>query len=279
MTLAGQRSARNVEDTCPTHTHKAPACQTRHSSPARRTFSMWARKSSSWPAAAFSGRLPSWSGRYLREFRSLLERYQYRGDLYGHFGDGCVHTRIDFDFRSGAGVARYRSFVEAAADLVVRHGGSLSGEHGDGQARGELLPRMFGPELIDAFRAFKRIWDPDAKMNPGKKIDANRLDDNLRLGESYRPSRPVTHFAFTPDGGNFSRTALRCVGVGACRKTGAGTMCPSYMATRDEKHATRGRARLLFEMLQGDVIAGGWKDEHYWPRSHRRWPMRWRTRR
>jgi FAD/FMN-containing dehydrogenase len=158
---------------------------------------------------------PAALGRYLREFRSLLERYQYRGDLYGHFGDGCVHTRIDFDFRSGAGVARYRSFVEAAADLVVRHGGSLSGEHGDGQARGELLPRMFGPELIDAFRAFKRIWDPDAKMNPGKKIDANRLDDNLRLGESYRPSRPVTHFAFTPDGGNFSRTALRCVGVGA----------------------------------------------------------------
>lgn len=205
---------------------------------------------------------PERLGAYLREFRALLDRYGYGCDLYGHFGGGCVHTRIDFDFRSAAGVAKYRSFVETAADLVVRYGGSLSGEHGDGQARGELLPKMFGPELIDAFREFKRIWDPEGKMNPGKKIDANPLDQNLRLGAAYNSWSPATHFAFAQDNREFSRTALRCVGVGACRKTGEGTMCPSYMATREEMHSTRGRSRLLFEMLQGDVVTGRWKDEH-----------------
>ncbi len=145
---------------------------------------------------------------------------------------------------------------------MVQLGGSLSGEHGDGQARGELLIKMFGPELMEAFREFKRIWDPDWKMNPGKKIDANPLDENLRLGAGYDPPAVKTYFSYPEAHGHFPETTLRCVGVSKCRKEQGGTMCPSYMATRDEKHSTRGRARLLFEMLQADPLRGGWKSEY-----------------
>ena len=201
-------------------------------------------------------------GAYLRDFRQLLDRHHYHADLYGHFGGGCVHTRINFDFRTTGGIARFRTFVEEAADLVVSYGGSLSGEHGDGQARGELLPKMFGPELMDAFRRFKRLWDPDGLLNPGKLIDARPLDANLRLGPDFQPPAVKTHFAYAEDGDDFGRTVLRCVGVGACRKTESGTMCPSYMATREEMHSTRGRAHLLFEMLHNDVLTGGWRDPH-----------------
>jgi FAD/FMN-containing dehydrogenase/Fe-S oxidoreductase len=204
---------------------------------------------------------PSRLGPYLRDFRALLDDFGYGGALYGHFGDGCVHTRIDFDLTDVGGIARYRSFVEAAADLVVSYGGSLSGEHGDGQSRAELLPRMFGPELIGAFEAFKAAWDPGNHMNPGKVVHPRRLDDDLRLGAHYRPREPVTFFAYGSDEHSFAKATLRCVGVGKCRREGGGTMCPSYMVTREEKDSTRGRARLLFEMLQGDVVHDGWRSE------------------
>ncbi len=205
---------------------------------------------------------PNVLGGYLRELRALLERFGYGCTLYGHFGEGCVHTRIDFDLETAGGIRTFRAFVEEAADLVLRYGGSLSGEHGDGQSRGELLGKMFGPELVGAFREFKAIWDPEGRMNPGKLVDPYRLDENLRLGTSWAPPRLSTHFAFAADDGSFARTTLRCVGVGECRKTNAGTMCPSYMATGEELHSTRGRARMLFEMLQGEVVAGGWRDGH-----------------
>jgi len=215
-----------------------------------------------WEGWEDSAVAPEKLGSYLRELRKLLDKHAYACSLYGHFGQGCVHTRIDFDLVTAPGIGKFRAFLDEAADLVVRFGGSFSGEHGDGQSRAELLPRMFGPELVAAFRELKSIWDPDGKMNPGKIVDPYRLDENLRLGTGYKPPQPRTHFQFPDDDGSLSRATLRCVGVGACRKTTSGTMCPSYMATREEMHSTRGRARLLFEMLEGDPVAGGWRDEH-----------------
>jgi FAD/FMN-containing dehydrogenase/Fe-S oxidoreductase len=200
-------------------------------------------------------------GDYLRKFQALLDKHHYIGTLYGHFGHGCLHTRINFDIESEQGIQCYRAFVEEGADLVVSFGGSLSGEHGDGQSRAELLPRMFGPELIQAFRDFKTAWDPQWKMNPGKLVNPNRLDENLRLGADYKPWEPETHFAFSEDHGSFARASLRCVGVGECRRHENKTMCPSYRVTREEEHSTRGRAHLLFEMMQGDVIRDGWRSE------------------
>ena len=205
---------------------------------------------------------PERLGDYLRDFRKLLDEYEYGCSLYGHFGQGCVHTRIDFDLQTAEGIRKFRSFLDEAADLVVSYDGSFSGEHGDGQARASLLPKMFGDELVQAFGEFKAIWDPQGKMNPGKIVDAYLPDQNLRLGTEYRPWGPKTIFRFPEDDGSFAHAALRCVGVGKCRRTDAGTMCPSYMVTREEKHSTRGRARLLFEMLNGEVIGKqGWKDE------------------
>ncbi|HEX4927189.1 MAG TPA: FAD-binding and (Fe-S)-binding domain-containing protein [Burkholderiales bacterium] len=200
-------------------------------------------------------------GKYLRELRRLFERYGYECDLYGHFGQGCVHTRIDFDLETAEGIGKFKSFLHDAAKLVTSLGGSISGEHGDGQSKAELLPIMFGEELMRAFREFKAIWDPDNRMNPGKIVDAYRVDENLRLGTRYAPPAVGTWFRYPDDGGDPARAALRCVGVGECRKHDAGTMCPSYMATREEMHSTRGRARLLWEALNGNVIRG-WKDEH-----------------
>ncbi|PZR99215.1 MAG: FAD-binding oxidoreductase, partial [Chloroflexi bacterium] len=215
-----------------------------------------------WPGWEDAAVPPDRLGDYLRDFRTLVTRYGYNSSLYGHFGQGCTHTRIDFDFVTAEGIRRFRSFMEEAADLVVSYGGSLSGEHGDGQARAELLPKMFGPELVRAFGEFKSIWDPDGKMNPGKVVNPYRIDQNLRLGTDYRPPRLKTHFSFVEDRGNFAQASLRCVGVGKCRKHEEGTMCPSYMVTREEMHSTRGRARLLFEMLQGNPLRSGWRDEH-----------------
>ena len=215
-----------------------------------------------WPGWEDSAVAPARIGDYLRDLRGLLDKHGYRCALYGHFGQGCVHTRIDFDLTSAGGIARYRNFVEEAADLVMRYGGSFSGEHGDGQARAELLPKMYGPELVAAFREFKHIWDPQGRMNPGKVADPDRLDENLRLGAGFAPARPATHFRFPEDEGSFGRAALRCVGVGKCRRDEGGTMCPSYMVTREELHTTRGRAHALFEMLQGGVLDQGWRDEH-----------------
>ncbi|NOK10012.1 FAD-binding and (Fe-S)-binding domain-containing protein [Corallococcus exercitus] len=215
-----------------------------------------------WPGWEDSAVPPERMGQYLRDFRALLDRFGYQASLYGHFGQGCLHCRISFELRTREGVARYRRFVETAADLVVRHGGSLSGEHGDGQSRAELLPRMFGDELVRAFGEFKRLWDPEGGMNPRKVVDPYRLDENLRLGPRYAPAEPRTHFQFPEDQGSFSRATTRCVGVGKCRRTDGGTMCPSYMVTREEKHSTRGRAHLLFEMLRGDVVEKGWRSPH-----------------
>jgi FAD/FMN-containing dehydrogenase/Fe-S oxidoreductase len=206
---------------------------------------------------------PDKLGGYLREFRGLLQKYGYGCTLYGHFGQGVVHTRINFGLKDREGVAAYEKFGYEAADLVVKYGGSLSGEHGDGQSRGELLSIMFGEELVSAFREFKEIWDPEWKMNPGKVVVPYRRDENLRLGADYNPPQWETIFKFPEDRGSFSYATERCVGVGKCRRAEGGTMCPSYMVTREEMHSTRGRARLLFEMLQGTVIGKkGWRDDH-----------------
>ena len=202
---------------------------------------------------------PERLGDYLRDLRKLMAAFGLQGALYGHFGQGCVHTRINFDLKSVEGVGAYRRFVEQAADMVVGYGGSLSGEHGDGQSRAELLPRMFGEELVQAFREFKAIWDPDNRMNPGKVVNPYRLDEHLRMPQ-YHPPQVAARFAY-PIEGSFADAAVRCVGVGKCRKTDIGSMCPSYMVTRDEQHSTRGRAHLLFEMLQGDVVKGGFRSE------------------
>ncbi|MFM0165925.1 FAD-binding and (Fe-S)-binding domain-containing protein [Paraburkholderia sediminicola] len=213
-----------------------------------------------WEDAAVEPRL---LGAYLREFAALVERYGYTTNMYGHFGDGCIHSRINFDLRNSQGVHTWRQFLEEAAKLVVKYEGSLSGEHGDGQAKGELLSLMYSPELIEAFREFKAIWDPKNRMNPGKLIDAMPVDENLRLGPTYRRVDVPSHFSFgdlqTPD--TFARATERCIGMGKCRSLDGGTMCPSYRATREEKYSTRGRSRLLFELLKGEVITDGWDNK------------------
>ena len=215
-----------------------------------------------WEGWEDSAVTPEKLGGYLRDLCKMMNGYGYRSALYGHFGHACVHMRINFDLQSKPGIAKYRKFVEEAADLVVSYGGSLSGEHGDGQSRAELLPKMFGPELIQAFREFKALWDPDWKMNPGKVVEPYKLDENLRLGADYKPWEPQTHFKFPEDHGSIAHAALRCVGVGKCRQDAGGVMCPSFRATREEEHSTRGRAHLLWEMTKGDVIRDGWRDQH-----------------
>ncbi len=240
---------------------------------------------------------PEVLGDYLRDLRTLFDHYDYTAGIYGHFAQGCIHTRIDFDLKSTEGVRQFRAFVEEAADLVVKYGGSLSGEHGDGQARGELLPRMFGEELVQAFREFKAIWDPQGRMNPGKVVDPYRVDENLRLpvamsslssvregeGEALSPAKTVgahvvvsphpnplpaaagrgddPHFSYLEDEGSFPLAMERCIGIGECRRLHGGTMCPSYRATLEEQHSTRGRARMLFEMLYGEPATRGWGSE------------------
>jgi FAD/FMN-containing dehydrogenase/Fe-S oxidoreductase len=215
-----------------------------------------------WPGWEDSAVAPDRLGDYLRALGELLDEYGY-GDtsLYGHFGQGCVHCSIPFDLTSAPGIAKYRDFVERAARLCVEHRGSLSGEHGDGQARGELLDVMYGADVVHAFEEFKAIFDPGNRMNPGKVVHANKLDADLRLGADYAPAQPDTHFRFHDDDGAFSRAALRCAGVGECRRSepGGGVMCPSYQVTREEEHSTRGRARILFEMVNGGVIEDGWR--------------------
>jgi FAD/FMN-containing dehydrogenase/Fe-S oxidoreductase len=213
---------------------------------------------------------PDRLGDYLRDLWALYEEFGYASDvgpsLYGHFGQGCVHTRIPFDLYTAEGVATYRRFMERAADLVVSYGGSLSGEHGDGQSRGELLTKMFGEELVGVMGRVKELFDPGNLMNPGKVVHPYRLDENLRLGGDWSPSVPQDlFFQFPHDGGSFTEAANRCVGVGKCRAhdhVGGTVMCPSYQATREEKHSTRGRARLLFEMLDGhgdSPVHDGWR--------------------
>ncbi|MFJ6612802.1 FAD-binding and (Fe-S)-binding domain-containing protein [Streptomyces sp. NPDC091289] len=217
--------------------------------------------SEAWPGWEDCAVPPARLGAYLRDFRALLTEHGLRGTPYGHFGDGCIHVRIDFDLMTDAGVARFRRFSEETAGLVVAHGGSLSGEHGDGQARAELLPRMYGDELVALFGRFKDLWDPDGGMNPGMLVRPARLDENLRF--AVLPKRPVdVEFGYPQDGGDFAGAVRRCVGVAKCRTEeagGAGVMCPSFRATGEEAHSTRGRARLLHEMLAGEVITDGWR--------------------
>ncbi|GAA5127266.1 FAD-binding and (Fe-S)-binding domain-containing protein [Pseudonocardia adelaidensis] len=220
-----------------------------------------------WEGWEDSAVAPEHLGDYLRDLRRLFAEFDLdRPSLYGHFGHGCVHTRIPFRLKSATGVAEFRRFLERAADLVVSYGGSLSGEHGDGQARGELLERMFGPELVRAFGELKALFDPENRMNPGKVVAPYRVDENLRLGAGWRPQAHETWFGYPHDKGSFTAAVMRCVGVGACRRSvpGDGVMCPSYQVTREEEHSTRGRARLLFEMLQGHAdspVRDGFRSE------------------
>ncbi|MFJ8598510.1 FAD-binding and (Fe-S)-binding domain-containing protein [Streptomyces shenzhenensis] len=214
-----------------------------------------------WPGWEDCAVPPARLGAYLRDFRALLAAHGLRGTPYGHFGDGCIHVRIDFDLLTEAGIGRFRRFSEEIADLVVAHGGSLSGEHGDGQARAELLPKMYGPRLVGLFERAKAVWDPDGLLNPGMLVRPAPLDANLRFSVLPREPVPVA-FGYLGDGGDFSAAVRRCVGVAKCRTTtaaGSSVMCPSFRATGEEAHSTRGRARLLHEMLAGELVTDGWR--------------------
>ncbi|MGH7837084.1 MAG: FAD-binding and (Fe-S)-binding domain-containing protein, partial [Candidatus Binataceae bacterium] len=214
-----------------------------------------------WPGAEDCAVPPARLGDFLRRLVPMLARYDLAAaTYYGHFGEGCVHCRINFDFFTLDGVAKFRAAMFDLAELVAEFGGSLSGEHGDGLARSELLPKIFGAELIGAFREFKRAFDPDQRMNPGVIVDPEPLDAHLRVRPLPAPASLGTHFNFNAEGG-LAGAALKCVGIGKCRKTDAGTMCPSYMATREEMHSTRGRARLLYEALTGDLLRDGLADD------------------
>ncbi|MET9171941.1 FAD-binding and (Fe-S)-binding domain-containing protein [Streptomyces misionensis] len=217
--------------------------------------------SEAWPGWEDCAVPPARLGAYLRDFRALLSSHGLRGTPYGHFGDGCIHVRIDFDLLTGPGIGRFRRFSEELADLVVAHGGSLSGEHGDGQARAELLPRMYGAETVRLFERAKAVWDPDDLLNPGMLVRPAPLDADLRF--SVLPREPVeVAFGYPADGGDFRAAVRRCVGVAKCRTAtaaGSAVMCPSFRATGGEEHSTRGRARLLHEMLAGELVTDGWR--------------------
>ncbi|WP_055484451.1 FAD-binding and (Fe-S)-binding domain-containing protein [Streptomyces sp. WMMB 322] len=215
-----------------------------------------------WPGWEDCAVPPARLGAYLRDFRALLREHNLHGLPYGHFGDGCIHVRIDFDLMSDEGIRRFRDFSSDLADTVVAHGGSLSGEHGDGQARAELLPRMYGEEMVGLFGRFKDLWDPVGGLNPGMLVRPARIDENLRFAPLPRNPVPV-EFGYPHDAGDFSAAVRRCVGVAKCRNTdaGSGVMCPSFRATGEEQHSTRGRARLLHEMLAGEVVTDGWQSE------------------
>ena len=214
-----------------------------------------------WPGWEDAAVPPERLGGYLREFRALLDSYSLDGLLYGHFGDGCVHVRIDFPLDHPDGAGLLRRFLTDAAHLVTAHGGSLSGEHGDGRARSELLPVMYTPAALSAFGNFKQLLDPADLLNPGVLVRPRPVDADLRRpGAGPLPRRGG--FAFGDDDGDLTTAVHRCVGVGKCRADSAasgGFMCPSYLATRDEKDSTRGRARVLQEMAAGRLVTGGWR--------------------
>ena len=198
---------------------------------------------------------PANLGNYLRDFEALLTEHGMRTLPYGHFGDGCVHARIDFPFEAPDGPARYRAFILEAAKLVARHGGSMSGEHGDGRARSEVLPYMYTPEAIGLFGAVKHLFDPDNLLNPGVLVDPDPLDANVRWVAA-------TASPLNIEDPEFVKEVHQCVGVGKCiadNTADGGVMCPSYQATRNEKDSTRGRSRILQEMVNGDLVAGGWR--------------------
>ncbi|MFD7405100.1 FAD-binding and (Fe-S)-binding domain-containing protein [Streptomyces sp. NPDC059866] len=217
--------------------------------------------SEAWPGWEDCAVPPARLGAYLRDFRALLSAHGLRGTPYGHFGDGCIHVRIDFDLLTETGIGRFRRFSEELAEVVMAHGGSLSGEHGDGQARAELLPKMYGAETVGLFERAKGVWDPDDLLNPGMLVRPAPLDANLRF--AVLPGKPVdVAFGYPADGGDFSAAVRRCVGVAKCRTTsatGSAVMCPSFRVTGEEEHSTRGRARLLHEMLAGELVTEGWR--------------------
>ena len=200
---------------------------------------------------------PARLGDYLRDFERLLADAGLDGAPYGHFGDGCVHVRIDFELDSEQGRAGYRRFVEDAADLVASYGGSMSGEHGDGRARSELLSRMYSPDAIELMAAAKHLLDPGNILNPGVLVDPAPVDASIRLAASRRPERPFLRL--THDHGSFADAVHRCTGVGKCRADTAGSggvMCPSFTASGDEKDSTRGRARVLQDVVTGELAVG-----------------------
>ncbi|QAV69829.1 FAD-binding oxidoreductase [Salinibacterium sp. UTAS2018] len=210
-----------------------------------------------WPGFEDAAVPPERLGAYLRDFDALLADYNIEGMPYGHFGDGCVHVRLDIPLATDG--AFLRAFVDDAATLVACHGGSLSGEHGDGRARSELLPRMYSPAAIELFGQFKRLFDPNNLLNPGIVVDPAPVDAALRRPAAL-PLIKVNGFAFSDDDGDLTTASHRCVGVGKCRADNAashGVMCPSYLATGDEKDSTRGRARVLQEMANGTLVTGG----------------------
>jgi FAD/FMN-containing dehydrogenase/Fe-S oxidoreductase len=218
--------------------------------------------SEAWPGWEDAAVPPERLGSYLRGFKKLMREHGRQSVVFGHYGEGCLHMRLDFDLLSEPGVAEFRSFLEQAADLVAAHGGSLSGEHGDGQARSELLPRMYSREVLEVFARFKGIFDPDGRMNPGILINPRPVDANLRVRRAPIGIEDVTVLGYPDDHGSFGEAMRRCVGVGKCRNTsGPGVMCPSYRATHEEKHSTRGRAHLLAEMINGELITDGWRSE------------------
>ncbi|MEP7024609.1 MAG: FAD-binding and (Fe-S)-binding domain-containing protein, partial [Actinomycetota bacterium] len=218
---------------------------------------------------------PASLGPYLRELEELMRQYSLTGLPYGHFGEGCLHLRLDFPLDRPDGAAIMRAFLMDAAQLVARYGGSLSGEHGDGRARSELLPLMYSPEVLDLFSRVKAAFDPGDLLNPGILVSPRPATADLRatgsrpaggLSPSARKQSPLGRerlaLAFTSDHGDFSAAVHRCTGVGKCRADSTatgGVMCPSYLATRDEEHSTRGRSRVLQEMVNGTLVTGGWR--------------------
>ncbi|MEV6303270.1 FAD-linked oxidase C-terminal domain-containing protein [Actinoplanes sp. NPDC051861] len=205
---------------------------------------------------------PARIGAYLRDFDVLVERHDLTAMPYGHLGDGCVHVRLDFPLDRPGGPGKFRAFLEDAADLVVSYGGSLSGEHGDGRARSELLTRMYSPDAINLFRQIKHTFDPRNLLNPGNIVDPDPVDANIRVSQARRVTTKLA-LAYHHDGGDFNQAVHRCTGVGKCRvdtRVLGGVMCPSFLATKDEKDSTRGRARVLQEMLDGD-LAPDWRSE------------------
>ena len=207
-----------------------------------------------WPGWEDAAVPPDQLGDYLRAFFALMADHHLEGATFGHFGDGCIHARIDFPIAEDP--RRFREFIIDAAGLVASHGGSMSGEHGDGRARSELLPQMYSPEAIELFGNVKRLFDPTNLCNPGVLVDPAPLGDDLRL-PAAKPQRVRLGFAFPDDRGDFTAAVHRCVGVGKCRSDTTGTggvMCPSYLATRDEKDSTRGRARVLQELANGSLL-------------------------
>ncbi len=200
---------------------------------------------------------PDRLGGYLRDFETLLVEAGLDGVPYGHFGDGCVHVRIDFELTDPDGRARFREFLGDAARLVASYGGTLSGEHGDGRARSELLPAMYSPEVLDLFARVKGVLDPGAVLNPGVLVDPAPAGADLRLAAPRSAVRRT--LAWAHDAGSVADAVHRCTGVGKCLAAPSGSvMCPSYQATREEKDSTRGRARTLQEMVEGSVVTGGW---------------------